>query len=166
MGREGHLYLLKDWKMNIIKIVSGGQTGADRAALDVAIEHGVKHGGWCPQGRAAEDGLISDRYELQELADGGYQQRTKQNVIDSDGTLILNLGELDGGSLETLRFAEKYEKPHLVLQLDQGVGKKETEMVRTWLDKQPLAILNVAGPRESKRPGIYSLTFDLLGGLI
>ena len=152
--------------MRIRKLVSGGQTGADRAALDVAIEHGVEHGGWCPHDRRAEDGIISNRYELQELSAGGYRQRTEQNVIDSDGTLILNLGELDGGSLETLGFAEKHARPHLVLQLDQGVGKDQTALLRTWLEEQQLVILNVAGPRESKRPGIYGLVYELLESLI
>ncbi len=152
--------------MEFLKIVSGGQTGADRAALDVAIEHGVKHGGWCPQGRYAEDGRIPEKYELQELPEGGYWQRTKRNVIDSDATLILNLGELDGGSLATLGFSEKFEQPHLVVQFDYGVRERELEMVRNWLGEQAIAILNVAGPRESKRPGIYRLTYELLGSLI
>ncbi len=152
--------------MNVKKIVSGGQTGADRAALEVAIDRGVDHGGWCPQGRAAEDGLIAEKYQLQELPDGGHRQRTKRNVIDSDGTLILNIGELDGGSLATLRFAEKHGKPHLVIQIDHGVRKGEIEMVRNWLGEQSIAVLNVAGPRESKRPGIYHLTCELLGSFI
>ena len=152
--------------MRIEKIVSGGQTGADRAALDVAIRHGVKHGGWCPHGRRAEDGRISSRYALRELPGGGYRQRTEQNVIDSDGTLILNLGELDGGSLETLAFAQKHARPQLLLQLDSGVGHRQTELVRTWLGEQQLAVLNVAGPRESKRPGIYDLVSELLESLI
>ncbi|MCX7173435.1 MAG: putative molybdenum carrier protein [Proteobacteria bacterium] len=85
----------------VTKIVSGGQTGVDRAALDWAVQQGIPHGGWCPKGRIAEDGAIDSRYELQETNSAKYPQRTKQNIIDSDGTLILNSGELDGGSLET-----------------------------------------------------------------
>ena len=149
-------------KKCVTKIVSGGQTGADRAALDFAIEHGFDHGGWCPQGRPAENGLIPKKYLLQELPGGGYRQRTKQNVIDSDGTLILNYGELDGGSLETLRFAEKLNKPYLVVQLENGISEKKTDAVRNWLQKTPINVLNIAGPRESKRPGIYRLAYELL----
>ena len=143
-------------------IVSGGQTGSDRAALDFAIERGIDHGGWCPPGRPAEDGPIAESYHLQELPDGGYLRRTKQNVIDSDATLILNLGELEGGTLATLRFAEELHKPHLLLPLDEGVGAEAVRRVQEWLQKQPLEALNVAGPRESKRPGIYRLTYELL----
>jgi hypothetical protein len=151
--------------MNITKIVSGGQTGADRAALDFAINHGVEHGGWCPKGRLAEDGRIAEKYQLQEMLRSGYRQRTKQNVIDSDGTLILNLGKLESGSLATLRFAEKLGKPHLVMQLDEGVGEEAVSRVRNWLGQSQISVLNVAGPRESKRPGVYRLVRELLEGL-
>ncbi len=149
----------------ISRIVSGGQTGSDRAALDFAIERGLEHGGWCPPGRTAEDGPIPERYRLRELPDGGYLKRTRQNVIDSDATLILNLGELEGGTLATLRFAEQLGKPHLLLSLDQGVREEELRQVQEWSQKQPLETLNVAGPRESKRPGIYRLTYELLEGV-
>lgn len=148
------------------RMVSGGQTGADRAALDFAIEHGIEHGGWCPKGWSAEDGRIPKKYQLQEMPGRGYRQRTKRNVIDSDGTLILNLGELEGGSLATLRFAEKFNKTHLVVQLDGGVRKEETELVLSWLRRSPVNILNVAGPRESKRPEIYRLTYELMASLL
>jgi EAL domain-containing protein (putative c-di-GMP-specific phosphodiesterase class I) len=86
--------------------------------------------------------------------------------MDSDATLILNLGELEGGTLATLRFAEKLDRPHLLLPLDQGVGETELRRVREWLQKQQVVILNVAGPRESKRPGIYRLTRELLEKLL
>jgi hypothetical protein len=79
------------------RIVSGGQAGVDRAALDWAIARGIPHGGWCPAGRIAEDGMIPERYQLRETASPGYRERTRRNVEDSDGTLILNLGELDAG---------------------------------------------------------------------
>ena len=148
------------------KIVSGGQTGADRAALDVAMRVGIEHGGWCPQGRWAEDGVIPERYSLQELHGAGYRQRTERNVMDSDATLILNLGKLAGGSMETLGFAEKLKKPVLVVQMDDGISKDLISMVRRWLDDTSPKILNVAGPRESKRPGTYRKTQRFLESLL
>src|SRR6187402_466883 len=100
----------------IKKIVSGGQTGADRAALDFAIEHGVPHGGRCPKGRLAEDGLIDPRYKLQETPTRSYPQRTERNVRDSDGTVIFTIAdELNGGSRKTAQFTRKLGKPCLHL---------------------------------------------------
>ena len=143
-------------------IVSGGQTGVDRGALDFAIEHGYPHGGWAPQGREAEDGKIPMKYQLLELDHGGYRQRTRRNVVDSDCTLIINHGELDGGTLATRGFAERLNKPFLVVQADHGVGGESAKGVLEWLRQNQIKILNVAGPRESKRPGIYRLTRELL----
>ena len=143
-------------------IVSGGQTGADRGALEFAIKHGYTHGGWAPRGREAEDGSIPLKYQLTELTDGGYRQRTRRNVKDRDGTLIVNLGELDGGSLATQAFAQQLGKPHLVVQLDSGVSAEITMSVISWLREHTIKTLNIAGPRESKRPGIYRLTGELL----
>lgn len=144
----------------LAKIVSGGQSGVDRAALDWAIRRGFPHGGWCPRGRRAEDGTIDDRYGLRETESAGYRQRTRQNVIDSDGTLILNMGELSDGSLTTLQFAERFDKPYLVIQLEAG----SEGITRTWewLGAKRITTLNVAGPRESKRPGIYQACFAFL----
>lgn len=147
-------------------VVSGGQTGADRAALDWAINEGIPHGGWCPEGRRAEDGLISDRYAVKELPGAGYRQRTRQNVIDSDGTLIVNLGDLDGGSLQTKRFAEHLEKPLLIIQFDGSKRMEQAESLNRWLHVHHIVTLNVAGPRESKRPGIYVATMNLLCALL
>lgn len=143
-------------------IVSGGQTGVDRAALDVAIAHGVEHGGWCPAGRRAEDGPLDARYHLTETERDGYRARTVWNVRDSDATLILNLGELEGGSLETQRIAERRGKPVRVVQLDSPVTDADLEALRTWLRVNAVARLNVAGPRESKRPGVYQAAHALL----
>ena len=140
----------------VTRIVSGGQTGADRAALDWAIANGISFGGWCPLGRLAEDGVIDARYKLIELASGGYRLRTLRNVEDSDGTLILNLGEIDGGTLNTKRFAEKLKKPWSVLQLDNGVTEEMVARTTRFLRDNGIKILNIAGPRESKRPGIYA----------
>jgi len=143
-------------------IVSGGQTGADRGALDFAIEHGYTHGGWAPHGREAEDGKIPWKYQLVELDHGGYRQRTGRNVEDSDGTLIINRGDLDGGSLATQVFALRLKKPCLVVQVDLDITSNETASLLEWVRQHKIRTLNVAGPRESKRPGIYRLTFELL----
>lgn len=139
------------------KIVSGGQTGADRAALDWARLRGVEHGGWCPKGRLAADGPLLARYLLCETESAGYRQRTKLNVRDSDATLIFNTGELDGGTLQTVRFAQALSKPHLVIPLDEISLIDAVHRVRAWLIDGAFNALNVAGPREEKRPGIYAL---------
>ena len=120
------------------------------------------HGGWAPRGREAEDGRIPPKYQLTELPDGGYRQRTRRNVEDSDGTLIVNLGELDGGTLATKIFAEKAGKPHYVAQVDDGATDEMAASVLAWLRAHHIKTLNVAGPRESKRPGIYQQTTALL----
>lgn len=148
-----------------ISIVSGGQTGVDRAALDWAIQRGLSHGGWCPRGRLAEDGEIDRRYALRETESTSYRQRTRQNVIDSDGTLILNIGELRAGTLSTLRFAERYGKPHRVVQLDREPRGDDPPFVMAWVRHHGIAILNIAGPRESTRPGIYGLAREFLESL-
>ena len=150
----------------VAKVVSGGQTGVDRAALDCAIQAGLPHGGWCPSGRVAEDGVLDGRYALQETESKGYRQRTRQNVIDSDGTLILNIGELSDGSLATLRFAKRFGKPRLVIQLDENVEPENVRRVIEWVHAHGIAILNVAGPRESKRPGIYRLSMAFMNRLL
>lgn len=144
------------------RIISGGQTGADRGALDFAIRCGYVHGGWAPRGRQAEDGPIPMKYQLSQMTSGGYRQRTRQNVQDSDGTLIVNSGELEGGSLATRAFAQQHAKPFLVIQVDSGITGTETGNAIAWLRQHAIKTLNVAGPRESKRPGIYRQTIELL----
>lgn len=151
---------LPEWLPN--KVVSGGQTGVDRATLDWACSHRIPHCGWCPQGRRASDGTLSLKYQLRETESAGYRQRTKLNVQDSDATLIFNMGELDGGSLQTLQFAERMAKPHLVVQLDQGIPDELAARITEWLIADKFNTLNVAGPREEKRPGIYALTLSVL----
>ncbi len=143
-------------------IISGGQTGADRAALDFAIEHGYLHGGWTPSGRQAEDGRIPLKYQLTELSGSGYRQRTRLNVEDSDATLILNIGELQGGTLATKAFAQKLGKAHLLIQVDGQTPPGAAALLSAWLGQHSIQTLNVAGPRESKRPGVYDLTRQLL----
>ncbi len=151
---------LPDWLPNMV--VSGGQTGVDRAALDWACNHRIPHGGWCPQGRRASDGTLSLKYQLRETESGGYRQRTKLNVQDSDATLILNAGELDGGTLQTQQFAERMGNPHVVVQLDQCAPDESAGRITEWLIAGKFSTLNVAGPREEKRPGIYELTRSVL----
>ena len=137
--------------LSLTKIVSGGQTGVDRGALDAAMSMGIKHGGWCPRGRLAEDGLIPSKYQLREHSSPEYWVRTEQNVVDSDGTLILYCGQLSGGTELTSRMASKHQRPcHLVNLLDKG----DPIDVRRWLVSGNIKVLNVAGPRESSEPGI------------
>lgn len=145
------------------RIVSGGQTGVDRAALDAAIRHGIAHGGWCPRGRLAEDGTVPDRYALRETNSWDYAERTEKNVLDSGGTLILNTGPLDGGTLLTREFAEEHGRPWLLVDLEDG---PDTPAIRDWLRTRGIGVLNVAGPRESKRPGIYALASAALDQLL
>jgi hypothetical protein len=144
---------------HIEKIISGGQTGVDRAALDVALERGIPCGGWCPKGRKAEDGPIDTRYPLQETNSVSYPVRTERNVRDSDGTLILTHGPAKGGTAATIKFAKKYGKPCLVIDLGSG---GDPEVVRKWGQANRVRILNVAGPRESETPGIHDRTVDFL----
>lgn len=144
------------------KIISGGQTGADRAGLDVALAVGLPIGGWCPQGRRAEDGPIPSRYPLVETAERNYQTRTRRNVEDSDGTLILNLGKLDGGTALTVKLDQQIGKPCLIVALKDGI---ELIAFREWLAVNHIAVLNVAGPRESKRPGVYDAACHCLEAL-
>lgn len=152
-------------RVRVHKIISGGQTGADRAALDAAITIGMASGGWCPAGRKAEDGIIPEKYPLTETSSKNYAVRTRWNVRDSDGTLILNLGELDGGTLETLTIANKTGKPCLVVQLDHPDHQRRQNVI-TWLREHAIHELNVAGPRESKRPGIYMQSYLFLKDLL
>ncbi|OGI39628.1 MAG: hypothetical protein A2V91_03900 [Candidatus Muproteobacteria bacterium RBG_16_64_10] len=134
------------------KIISGGQTGVDRAALDIALELGIPCGGWCPKGRRAEDGVLPPRYPLAETEIGDYRQRTRRNVQAADGTLILTRGALGGGSALTRSLAGKLGKPCLVVNLAQD---RNLRPVRTWIKTNGIGVLNVAGPRESGQSGIY-----------
>jgi hypothetical protein len=137
----------------LTKIVSGGQTGVDRGALDAALEARFPCGGWCPRGRKAEDGVIPTHYPLTEMRVAAYRARTERNVADSDGTLILFSGEISGGTLATLRIAGALGKP--VLSVDCNVKPLEAAAVEAaaFVRLNGIGILNVAGPRESAWPG-------------
>ena len=141
------------------KIVSGGQTGVDRAALDVALELGIPCGGWCPKRRRAEDGRIPQRYRLKETASTSYPVRTEMNVSDSDGTLILTWGPPTGGTATTLKLAKKFKKPYLVVNLSKN---HDPLFVIEWTKTNKIKVLNVAGPRESKTPGIHDEAVEFL----
>ncbi|QXD14960.1 putative molybdenum carrier protein [Rhodocaloribacter litoris] len=137
----------------IQKVVSGGQTGVDRAALDAAMAAGVPVGGWCPRGRRAADGPIPARYPLRETPSSVYAERTAWNVRDSDGTLVLLRGAPAGGTALTIREAERQGKPCLVCRPEEAGAPAA---VRAWLARHGIRVLNVAGPREEEEPGIYA----------
>ncbi len=145
-----------------MKIISGGQSGVDRAALDFAIECGFECGGWCPKGRRAEDGIIPEKYPFIETATDDYTERTKLNVMDSDGTLILFKHEMDIGTLFTLDCAEELNKQYFLMDFESDF---DARIVRDWLINHEIGILNIAGPRESNNPGIYKLAKTFLAEL-
>jgi putative molybdenum carrier protein len=141
-----------------LTVVSGGQTGADRAALDVALELGLPCGGWCPRGRRAEDGAIPARYPLRETPSDEYRQRTEWNVHDSDGTLILHAGRVDQGTALTERLARARGRPLLVLDVHAATAAE----IARWIDAHAVRRLNVAGPRESRAPGLQAAVAAVL----
>lgn len=145
-----------------MKIVSGGQTGADRAALDAAIELGLPYGGWLPRGRKTEEGPLPTRYQLRELDSDNYRDRTEQNVIDSDGTLIVTFGPLTGGSAMTESMALRHDRPCLILDMELVSPHKAVEALKIWLERYDIRTINVAGPRASKEPRIYAAVRKLL----
>lgn len=153
--------------MVVKRIVSGAQTGADRAALDVALELGIPCGGWVPRGRIDELGRIPDRYpNLVETESAEYLERTTANVRDSSGTLVVSHGALTGGSLHTQQVASSLARPCLHLDLHAvSIGSAIDQLV-AWLKADNIEVLNVAGPRESKDPEIYERVATLLRGAL
>lgn len=145
--------------MSLRRLIAGGQSGGDRAALDLALVLGIDCGGWCPAGRRAEDGPIDARYPLSETASADYSERTRRNVLEADATLVLCQGALSGGTLLTVQIAGELDKPCLVVDLRRPWQPGE---VGAWLEACAIACLNVAGPRESSAPGIYALARDYL----
>lgn len=149
-----------------LKIVSGGQTGADRAALDAALNTGVACGGWCPKGRKAEDGPIPARYPLNEMPTPSYPARTRRNVLDSDATLIVSFGPPDGGTALTVTCCRELDKPHLIIDAGQTDVSSAAGNVRDFVLQHGVRVLNVAGPRVSKQPGIHDFVYALVSRLL
>src|SRR6058998_3570344 len=146
----------------LTKIISGGQTGADRAALDFAIARGIPHGGWCPRGRLAEDGVIAEHYRLSETPDSDPVQRTERNVRDSDGTVIFSISpKLTGGSKKTVEFARQHRKPCLHLSRERD-GDAAAGKLAAFVAEHRIKTLNVAGPRQSEEPGVSGFTREAL----
>ncbi|WGV28174.1 putative molybdenum carrier protein [Halotia branconii] len=145
-----------------LKIISGGQTGADRAALDWAIVHQVDHGGWCPRGRKAEDGIINARYKLTETPSSKYSQRTEWNVRDSDGTVIFSISpEIFAGTLLTVESAQKYQKPYIHV-CKQLTDINPVSQLQLFISNFGIVNLNVAGPRASNEPEVYQFVKEIL----
>lgn len=149
-----------------LTIVTGGQTGVDRGALDAALAAGAPCGGWCPEGRQAEDGVIDFRYPLTILPGAGYLERTRQNVIDSDATLLLNHGALEGGSLATLECCSDLDKPVLLLQVDRQSLAECIAAALAFVDAHGVLVLNVAGPRASRWPEAQARARDIVAGVL
>jgi len=153
----------------ITRIIAGGQTGADRGGLEAALYCGIPHGGWCPKGRKAEDGVIPAKYELRETPAADYARRTEANVADSDATLVFTRGKAAGGSKLTMEYAKKYKKPCLHIAIDQYSREDAVHRVKRWLEgevTQPMppdnCVLNIAGSRESEVPGIQEFVMGCM----
>jgi hypothetical protein len=145
-----------------VKIISGGQTGVDRAALDAALKHRIDCGGWCPAGRLDEFGRIPDRYPVNELEGGGFTERTLQNVKDSDGTVIIYSGKLSGGTEQTVRFCLEQQRPHQLLDASKIPAEEAARLIAGFVRNHKVDILNVAGPRESEWPEGYDYAYRAL----
>jgi hypothetical protein len=150
----------------IKKIISGGQTGVDQSALDIAIKWNIPHGGWVPKGRLTEAGRLSQRYNMQEMPTESYAARTEQNVIDSDGTLILSHGPLSNGSRHTKTMAEKHNKPCLHIDLNGTDVINAARHAYNWIINLNIQTLNVAGTRASTDPSIYQTATHVLTNLL
>jgi len=149
-----------------LKIISGGQTGVDRAALDVALRHRIKCGGWCPAGRLDEDGKIPDRYPLKELKKGGNEGRTLQNVRDSDGTIVIYFHELEGGTAYTIGCCIEDRQPHRLIDAAKYSPEDAATLMVAFVVDHEIETLNVAGPRESEWKGAYNYALRAMDVLL
>lgn len=149
-----------------MKIISGGQTGVDRAALDVALKHGIESGGWCPTGRLDEFGRIPERYPVKELESGGFTERTLQNVKDSDGTVIVYPGNLSGGTEQTVRFCVEQQRPLKLIDSSNVSTEKAAQLIADFVRANTIDVLNVAGPRQSEWAKGYDYTTSMLEAFV
>jgi len=149
-----------------LKIISGGQTGVDRAALDVALRHGIECGGWCPAGRLDESGRIPEHYPLRELQRGGTNARTRQNVKDSDGTVIIYFCSLRGGTDYTLWRCIKDSKPHLLFDGAETPPEQAGRAIGDFVRNNQIEVLNIAGPRQSEWPEGYDYVSRALSAFL
>ena len=149
-----------------MKIISGGQTGVDRAALDVVLKRGIDSGGWCPTGRLDEFGRIPDRYPLKELENGGFTERTLQNVKDSDGTVIIYAGNLSGGTEQTVHFCVDQQRPHLLIDARKISTEKAAQLIANFVRENKFDVLNVAGPRQTEWPEGYEYAYRALNSFL
>jgi hypothetical protein len=149
-----------------VKIISGGQTGVDRSALDVALKHGIDSSGWCPTGRLDEFGRIPDRYPLKELENGGFTERTLRNVKDSDGTLIIYPGKLSGGTEQTVHFCVEQRRPHELIDASNTSTEKAAQLIADFVRENKIDVLNVAGPRQSEWPEGYDYVYRALNNFL
>jgi hypothetical protein len=145
-----------------ITLISGGQTGIDRAMLDFCLDHGMRCGGWCPEGRKAEDGTIDLKYPVKELPRSSWNERTAANVRASDATVILYENEMMGGTLKSFEFARKEEKPILLLDMSVMDALLAAGRLVKFLDRYRPGILNFSGPRHSDWPGGYGYCYAIL----
>jgi hypothetical protein len=150
----------------IRKIISGGQIGADQAALDVAIKLGFPHGGWIQKGRKTQSGILPAKYQLKELPTAGYKQRIEQNIIDSDGTVIISHGEPTGGAEYSRKMADKHRRPCLHVDLKESSTFVIASKINTWVLENNIEVLNVTGSRASEDSTIYKDTMDIVEGSI
>ena len=152
--------------MKALKIISGGQTGVDRAALDVALRHGFECGGWCPAGRLAEFGKIPSHYPVQELQGGGVSERTLQNVKDSDGTVVIYPAELRGGTEQTVRFCVDLKRPYKLIDASKISAEDAAKLIGDFVRENKIGILNVAGPRQSEWPEGYDYASRVMSAFL
>lgn len=141
-------------KYILCRLISGGQTGVDRAALDTALELGIPAGGWCPAGRRSARGAIPSRYPLVETSTPAYPHRTRLNIRDSDATLVFTRGEPAGGTRLTVELAIRLRRPVLIIDLARTRGVSAHQTVIAWLREITPNVLNIAGPRASEAPGL------------
>jgi len=145
-----------------MKIISGAQTGVDRAALDAALTANIPAGGWCPAGRKAEDGTIPEHYPVIELPGSGYRQRTRQNVADSDGTVIIYFGYPSGGTELTISFCIEQKKPYLLIDTEVVSQQQAAQRIMDFIERFKVSVLNAAGPRASGEADAYPYTLAVM----